>query len=207
MFMNMRQAEVALLHGSGLKIIENEVRPSLETLRVASAGERLIRAGKVEKLVLSGHGPVPDDSPTTEAGIMADILIRGGINHRYMELDEISTSTLGNWVQSADIIEELGDTVIGVGRRLQEPRSRMLGSFVAGKRPVSFEVVGYEGIAEETRLKTLLDLGREALLLSFSAAFIIQNKNTPFIQLEGAYDEMKKSFGLQGLKGQGRRAA
>ncbi|MGH7234595.1 MAG: ElyC/SanA/YdcF family protein, partial [Candidatus Saccharimonadales bacterium] len=109
-------AEVGLVHGSGFEVIGDTYAMSTGSRLNAERAAMLLSAKCLEKVICSGRGPVQDENyGATEAQLMADYLIRAGFEHSQIEVEDMSTSAVGNWANSASIISEIEATsVMGV---------------------------------------------------------------------------------------------
>lgn len=92
---------VAVVLGSGLKA-DGSATPVTE-IRAKSAAELIATKGRM-KVICSGSRP-PDDKGehgTTEAQVMADIIVAAGISRKRIQLEDQSFDTLGNAIFTVD---------------------------------------------------------------------------------------------------------
>jgi uncharacterized SAM-binding protein YcdF (DUF218 family) len=89
-------------------------------------GVRLLEAGRVEKLILSGGFDVEDGA--LEAAVMRDIAVHYGANAGNLTLEPRATSTAENLEFSQAIMREqsLGDTAIIVSDPYHLPRAGLI---------------------------------------------------------------------------------
>lgn len=195
--MNTSVAEVGLVHGSGFEVIDGEYRMSAGTRYNAERAAQLLSDKSLGKVLCSGRGPVRDQEyPASEAQLMADFLVEEGFAGSQIEVEDLSTSAIGNWARSAPILRELDATsVMGVTAKVNISRMRRIGDFVASRS--DFELVGYTPSAQRARVG---ELGRELIVRNLTRRFLAANTETPIDCLEGAYEAYKSRFGLVALK-------
>ena len=140
--MSSYSAEVGLIHGSGFEVIGDTYRMTTGSHLNAERAAELLSAKSLEKVICSGRGPVQGENyGTTEAKLMADYLIGAGFEHSRIEVEDTSTSAVGNWVKSTPILYELGATsAMGVSAKVNIRRMQLIGLFVAERS--DFELVG-----------------------------------------------------------------
>ncbi len=190
-------AEVGLVHGSGFDVIDGLNQMSDATRLNAARAGQLLLDGSVESVICSGRGPVAGEAyGTTEARLMADFLVGMGIPNSQIELEDTSTSTMGNWARSAPIIESLGaETVMGITAKVNQSRMQRIGNFVADRS--SFELVGYTASGQRA---TAVEQLREVIGRNMTHHFLARNSETPIHDLPEAYEVYKSQFGLVTLK-------
>jgi hypothetical protein len=192
-------AEVGLVHGSGFENIEGTYFMSSGSRANADKSLELLQDGTIEKVVCSGRGPIQDDRQKySEASLMADHLIRAGVPVRFIEVEDTSTSAVGNWANSAPIIQHQlnADSVIGISAKPNIKRMHIIGSFVAARS--DFELVGYSASDMRPRPK---DYPREIIsVYGITLPFLSANGDTPISDLSEAYEEYKSRLGLAYLK-------
>jgi vancomycin permeability regulator SanA len=196
--MSRQLADIGLVHGAGFEFRDGMQLASMATEARALQAVQLVRSGQIGHVVLSGYGPLEDgDYKNSEAEQMWRIMREYHIPHSQVSLEEKSTSTLGNWVLSAEVIESLGNwkTVIGITDRAHAHRALPLGVFVADKS--RFELMGYA---------SSLDIGDRSAHLREKAGrivtqkFINDNRETERSELLANYAEFKQKYSLQRAK-------
>lgn len=197
-------AQVALIHGSGLETgADGKIYPSAETKGNLAVGLDLLQNGRVERLLVSGAGPLHDVDygHDTEAELGVDWLISRGARADRLLKEDTSSSTLGNWANSAPIIEAAGlESVIGIARDAQIFRARRIGEFVANQS--AFEIAGYlpgEETARSLRGRAI-DYGRETASLALFELFKQMHPNAPRQIMEALYTQMKDPIGFTAVK-------
>lgn len=195
--MSDRLADVALVHGSGFEIIDNTYYPSTGSRLNADRAAQLLADQSVELILLSGRGPVPDASyGTSEARVMANYLVSEGFPSNRLEVEEDSTSTVGNWANSALMLREMGAlSVVGVAAPVSAPRCELIGDFVAPQSDL--QLVGYEVSDKKARVK---DYARELIAYRLTQKFLDKNDTTDIENLAEAYEQYKFERGLAQLK-------
>ena len=191
-------AEVGLVHGSGFENIEGTYFMSSGSRANADKSLELLQDGTIEKVVCSGRGPIQDDRQKySEASLMADHLIRAGVPVRFIEVEDTSTSAVGNWTNSAPIIEHVlgAESVIGITAKPNINRMHLIGSFVAARS--NFELIGYSPSDMQSKFK---DYFREFINFRIHLRFLSANNDTPISQLSENYEEFKSELGLAILK-------
>lgn len=190
-------AQFGIVHGSGFEVVDGTYRLFGGSLYNAAAAAQLLTDGSIERVVCSGRGPVEGENyGTSEAQLMADYLIAGGINSNRIEIEDKSTSSFGNWARSASILDEANaETVLGIAASVCVGRFKLIGDFVASKS--SFELVGYTPSNEKTTPKGFT---RELLMRNLTRHFLGQNPDISIDALEESYEKYKAHFGLVALK-------
>ncbi len=197
--MNMSSiAKVGLAHGSGFEVIDGNYCLSNGSRANADKSLELLQDGVIEKVVCSGLGPIQDGRyKSSEAQLMADHLIRSGVPVRQIEVEDSSISAVGNWANSAPIIQHHlnAESVMGISAKPNIKRMHLIGSFVAARS--DFELVGYSASNQQSSFKDYL---RELINYRLALRFLSTNSDTPIPQLSEAYEEFKSSLGLAYLK-------
>ena len=195
--MNTLVAEVGLVHGSGFEIIDGIYQMSAGTRLNAVKAAQLLYDGSLEKVICSGRGPVQGDNyGSTEAQLMADFLVGAGFASGQIEIEDRSTSTIGNWTKSAPIIEDLdAESVMGITARVNKGRMQLIGDFIADRS--TFELVGYSSSEQKNKAK---DYAREFIGRNTTRRFLAANLETPIDSLDEAYEKYKTQLGLAALK-------
>lgn len=202
--MNKLDAQVGLIHGADFTVQDGVPHMSPATRANAETGLRLLETGRIERVICSGRGPLDGvEYPVSEAKLMADYLMQAGIKPRYIETEEQSSTTVGNWAYSAEILQQLGaETVCGVTAAPNIMRMQAIGRFVA--RRADFVVTGYEPSDAPVATK---DYVREAGVGLMTGIFLGMNRHTPLSELEPAYIEFKNRTGMNRVKRTRRRTS
>lgn len=195
--MNGLVAEVGLIHGSGFEVVNGINQMSDATRFNATKAAELLHTRSIERVICSGRGPVAGERyGTTEAQLMADFLVAGGFSSSLIEIEDTSTSTMGNWVRSAPIIEGLGaGTVAGITASVNKSRMQRIGGFVADRS--TFDLVGYVPSGQKASAG---ECAREIIGRNMTRHFLAINGETPVSTLDEAYEAYKSQFGLVALK-------
>jgi len=142
---------VAVVLGSGLKA-DGSATPVTE-IRAKAAAELLATKGRM-KVICSGSRP-PDDKGehgTTEAQVMADIIVAEGISAKRILLEDQSFDTLGNAIFTVDryLSGKKGGTLYVVTSAFHMERALYLFRHVLGPK---WTVIAYESPewSKETR--------------------------------------------------------
>src|SRR5690606_10862548 len=99
----------ALINGSGFEVIDGTQHLSKGAQANAERAIYLYDAGIISGVVCTGGSPLSGvEFPDTEAEMTAAYLLRHRMPHTKIELEEESTSAVGNWANSAPIITGLG---------------------------------------------------------------------------------------------------
>jgi uncharacterized SAM-binding protein YcdF (DUF218 family) len=115
-------ADAIVVLGAALRPDGTPGEPLLRRIR---HGIELFKAGGAPRLVLCGGGG--RGSGRSEAAAMRDIALAAGVPAEAMLLDERSTSTYENAVETAALLRTHGlRTVLLVSERFHLPRARML---------------------------------------------------------------------------------
>jgi len=191
-------ADVGLIHGSGFTIDENgSYGMSTNTRHNAEKAAELLHENRFRAVICSGRGPIPEESyATTEAQLMADHLISLGISDKQIVLEGKSTSTIENWVNSVEILEDMNaETVLGVTNGACCKRMELIGDFVTQRCGIA--LTGYVSSTNRSKPK---DSIREIINTPLTAIFLARNTNTTVDRLPDNYDNFKRSLGMSALK-------
>lgn len=196
--MNTLTAQVGLIHGSGFELRNGQQELSTASRANAYMAALLLLNNSVETVVCSGRGPVDGvNYRRSEADLMADYVydaVRPVLGYKAadrIDKEEQSTSTIGNWAHSAELIEVLGDTVLGITAKVNIPRMQAIGQYVAAES--KFELVGYQPSLMQSRPR---DYARETVMRKVTNAFFAKHADVPLSELETAYNEYKDSLGI-----------
>lgn len=202
--MNKLDAQVGLIHGADFTVQDGMPHMSPATRANAEAGYGLLQAARIERIICSGRGPLDGvEYPVSEAKLMADYLVRAGVEPELIEIEEQSSTTVGNWAYSAEILQRLGaETVCGVTAAPNIMRMQAIGRFVA--RRADFVVTGYEPSDAPVAAK---DYVREAGVGLITGIFLGMNRHTPLSELEPAYIAFKNRTGMNRVKRTRRRTS
>lgn len=195
--MNTVTAQTGLIHGAGFEIVDGAYFLSSGSRLNVERAAQLLSDRSIETVICSGRGPVEGEAyGSTEARLMADYLVDAGFNSKQIEIEDTSTSAVGNWSKSAPIIEALdADSVLGITVKVSSARMQMIGDFVAHKS--NFELVGYAASEQKAMPK---DYIRELIGQSMTRRFLASNAETPMELLDEAYEQFKSKLGLAALK-------
>jgi hypothetical protein len=190
-------AEVGLIHGSGFEVVDGGFCLGDGSRFNAEKAAQLLGDGSIEKVICSGRGPVQgEEYATSEARLMADHLVNAGVASSQIEVEDGSTSSLGNWTMSVPVLSELNATsVIGVASSACVGRLELIADFVAAQS--DFEFVGYCPSEEEVTMKCFT---RELINRNLMRHFLTANADTPIELLSDAYEAYKARLGLVTLK-------
>lgn len=196
--MSTQLADTGLVHGSGFEIIDDTYYMSPGSRLNADRAAQLLAGKAIAQVLCSGRGPVPDATyGSSESLLMADYLVSIGFSAKQIEVEEESTSTVGNWAHSAPILLGMdAQRVVGVAAPVSVARSQLVGNFVATRS--DFELVGYEASAKRTRAR---DYARELIAYNLTTRFLGENSGTAVEDLADAYETFKQERGLAQLKG------
>lgn len=187
----------ALINGSGFYVVEGVQYTSRSTEMNAKAALQAFDKGEIGGVICTGKAPVNEgDFPFTEARLTADYLVHIGFPHSRIELEEESSSAVGNWANSVPIIQGLGwEAVKGITAKQNVRRMSRIGEFVANKGGFGF--AGYYSTEAGSKLQDYIrEFGVDLLLIRFLA----KHKNTPLEALETAYDAFKEEYGTAAVK-------
>ncbi|MDQ3064836.1 MAG: YdcF family protein [bacterium] len=190
-------AEVGVVHGAGLDITDGSIAASEASIAHAITASELVERGHVRRLLFSGHGPLlATDYATSEARLMRDAAVAYGVEPNATIIEEGSHSTLGNWVNSAKIIDEEGYTsAMGITGRAHIPRARDIGLFVADR--CDFSLTAY---SEAPTLNRPKDFAREAVMNGLTKYFQRKHKETDLTELTEEYERFMSTFKLDSVK-------
>ena len=141
--------KVGLVHGGGIHAEgAGFALDAGGAARTARAVE-LLTSGYVDCLIMSGSNGTGRDLPASEAELMADYAMRLGADHRNIEVEAASHSTIGNWANSVPIIMDMdAKRVVGVTGLLAGRRAREIGESIIGQYDLPFEISGYVASGE-----------------------------------------------------------
>jgi uncharacterized SAM-binding protein YcdF (DUF218 family) len=169
------EAQVALVHGGG-------VYPTADGYRLERGSEArtdhavaLLQAGHVEGLLFTGGNAHGDDlGGVSEAGLMADRAVFQRVPASQITIEDVSSSTIGNWANSAVILERDGvESVLGVTSRIAAWRAEWIGRFLTETRGLPLEVVRYstshepEGVRAVPREMMSMVMSRQCLYKAY----------------------------------------
>ena len=190
-------AEAGIVHGSGFEVLGDTYRMSTGTSFNAQKAAELLATNSVDKVICCGQGPVHGDIyGATEAQLMADYLTNKGFDHHRIEIEDTSTSTVGNWVKSIPILKALSaESVLGITAKVNVRRMQLIGSFVAEQS--GFNLMGYEPSAKKARIN---DCARELINYQLTLKFLKANTSNPIERLDEVYEAYKEQIGLAAIK-------
>lgn len=191
------EAQVGLIHGSGFDTVEGIQRISEDSRFNAERAAQLLAEGRIEHAICSGRGPITGVTyPLSEAELMADELLSYGIHPSKIEIEETSTSAVGNWVHSVPIIQALkAETVLGITGGVNVRRMYRIGEFVAARS--DFKTVGYAPSDAKAHIK---DYIRELGVDIMTRRFLATEQDCAVDQLDEAYEAYKARSGMSAIK-------
>jgi|GEM_PF-2615325 len=197
--MSRQLADIGLVHGAGFEFRDGMQLASMATEARALQAVQLIESGQIGRVVLSGYGPLDGvKQKKSEAELMWTIMRSYHIPSCKMSLDDdpSSTSTLGNWVNAAEIIEDGGaETVVGITDKAHARRALLIGHFVASKS--EFDLVGYQSSIEIGGVSAHV---REIAGSLVTKKFIRDNKDADRGDLLEKYQQFKRASKVQHVK-------
>jgi len=197
--MSRQLADIGLVHGAGFEFRDGMQLASMATEARALQAVQLIESGQIGHVVLSGYGPLDGvKQKKSEAELMWNIMRSYHMPSSKMSLDNdpSSTSTLGNWVNAAEIIEDRGaETVVVITDKAHARRALLIGHFVACKS--EFDLVGYQSSIEIGGVSAHV---REIVGSLMTQKFINDNGHTERGELLANYAEFKQKYSLQHVK-------
>lgn len=190
-------SQVGVIHGAGIDIQGTVTAMTPGTQANAETALELLTEGLIDRVICSGRGPLENMAyESSEAGLMADYLFRHGVRTKSIDVEDQSTTAIGNWALSAEIIKDLGaETVLGITAKPDIRRMRKIGKFVSQR--ADFELIDYWSSHAPAGIK---DYVRESGMYILTGMFLDNNLDTPLPELEAAYIAFKNDTGVGALK-------
>lgn len=183
-------AQVGLIHGGGIEPVPYasdvyQLQPG--SVARAERGVELFEAGAVDRLLFSGGNAHGHNLSVTEAQLMADSAVRSGVPASRIETEPTSSSTIGNWGNSLEILQEMGaESVLGVTGRIARPRAYGIGMALIRHYGIDIELTGYWTTKEPASPDAMV---RELTAAPLAAAWLANawRKGRSLSELEDAY--------------------
>lgn len=205
--MNSFEAEIALVHGGGIEMNTGgiyQLQPG-SVARAKRAAE-LFHDGTVENILFSGGDAHGSELPTgvSEAEYMANVAMANGVPGKKIECETASSSTIGNWANSAVMLQSMGmETVLGVTSKLAIPRARLIGGWMVHGFGAELDIRGYESSRESEGPAALATaIVRESAALPLATAWLAnaQRKQRTIAELDEAYKSRRENSPVARVK-------
>ena len=157
-------------------------------------------ASSVERLLFTGGNGHGHTLPTNEAELMADFAVRAQVPHDLIEREPNSSSTLGNWANSAAMLRDWGaEEVVGITGRIARHRAAWIGSQVINDYGFDFTIAGYESSKEHERTRaTVREIASMGMAVSCLA--LARRDGVALENLDDFYTRAKSTTGFALVK-------
>jgi vancomycin permeability regulator SanA len=195
-------AQVGLVHGGGIE----RVAPGEDIFRLqpgsearAIRGVELFHSGVVERLLFAGGNAHGDELPASEADLMASVALKQGVPHDKILLEGCSSSTIGNWANALEIMQDDGtESVVGATGRVARPRAQAIGLALIHHYGLDVALVDYRTTKEPIGLSVT----REGLSATANAAWLANaaRKGRSLGELDSAYRDRRQHSPIARVK-------